>query len=174
MPSKLIWLFLSALIFLFACQDGSETSVQTCQQWNGFEINTAAKLWNGQGFAGPNATKHRFKKHLGQSRIVHLASHALIEDRQPLLSKIWFQGEPLHAYEIYTMPIDAELMVLSACNTAIGEWERGEGMMGIERAFQYAGCPALVGSLWSIDDEITSVLIQHFFDFLKAGRSINQ
>ena len=71
--------------------------------------------------------------------------------------------EYLHAYEIYNMELEAELTVLSACNTGSGKMVRGEGIMSLSRAFLYAGCPNVVFSLWQADDLATKEIMSAFY-----------
>ena len=77
----------------------------------------------------------------------------------------------LHAYEIYNLPLQARLAVLSACETGVGELVKGEGVMSLARAFHYAGCPSVVTSLWKVDDEATAQLMQYFYENLANGKT---
>jgi CHAT domain-containing protein len=77
----------------------------------------------------------------------------------------------LYTYEIYNMSIPAQLVILSACNTATGKLERGEGILSLERAFQYAGSQALLSTLWTVDDAASAELTQNFLKNLKAGKT---
>lgn len=110
-----------------------------------------------------------------RSRILHLATHAVIREDQPTLSGIVFsqldaKGRPidglLRMYEIYNLPLDADLVVLSACRTAIGRQMRGEGVIGLTRAFLHAGASNVVTSLWSIQDRATAKLMEYFYEGL--------
>ena len=69
------------------------------------------------------------------------------------------------------MRIHADLVVLSACETALGKEMGGEGLVGLTRAFQYAGARSVLASLWSVADETTAVLVERFYGYLKAGKS---
>ncbi len=75
----------------------------------------------------------------------------------------------LHAYEIYAMQLNAELAVLSACNTGVGRLVQGEGIMSLARAFKYAGCPNIVTSLWQADDASTARIMETFYRHLEKG-----
>jgi len=75
----------------------------------------------------------------------------------------------LHAYEIYPRNLRADLAVLSACETGLGKWRKGEGMMSLARAFKYAGCPNIVMSLWQADDQTSADVMASFFSYLKQG-----
>jgi len=80
----------------------------------------------------------------------------------------------LQTYEIFDAELNAELAVLSACNTGLGKLEKGEGLIGISRAFLYAGVPSLVVSLWSVDDEATARIMELFYEQLRSGASKKQ
>jgi CHAT domain-containing protein/tetratricopeptide (TPR) repeat protein len=112
---------------------------------------------------------------LGRYRILHLATHGFLDSRQPELSGLVFslvdpRGRPrqgfVHAYEVYGLHLAAELVVLSACRTALGAEVRGEGLMGLTRGFMYAGAPRVMVSLWNISDHATAELMARFYDCL--------
>jgi CHAT domain-containing protein len=105
-------------------------------------------------------------------RFVHLATHGLLNNRHPELSGLVFslvdrQGRPrngfLPASDVYNLRLNADLVVLSACQTALGGDVRGEGLVGLTRAFMYAGAPRVVSSLWRVPDNATAVLMQQFY-----------
>jgi CHAT domain-containing protein/Tfp pilus assembly protein PilF len=109
---------------------------------------------------------------LGQYRIIHIATHGLLNSRNPELSGLVFslvdrQGKPqngfLEARDIYNLKLGADLVVLSACQTALGKEIRGEGLVGLTRAFMYAGAPRVVASLWKVPDQATTELMQKFY-----------
>ena len=109
---------------------------------------------------------------LASYRIVHFATHGLLNNRHPELSGLVFSlvdghGQPrdgfLPAYEIYNLRLNADLVVLSACQTALGEDIRGEGLVGLTRAFMYAGTSRVVASLWRVPDSATAALMERFY-----------
>ncbi len=107
--------------------------------------------------------------------MLHFATHFLIDDRQPLYSRIVLAADDvLQTYEIFDAELNAELAVLSACNTGLGKLEKGEGLIGISRAFLYAGVPSLVVSLWSVDDDATARIMELFYEHLRSGASKKQ
>ena len=116
---------------------------------------------------------------LGQYRILHFATHSLLNNQQPELSGIVLslvdkQGRPqdgfLRLYEIYNLKLEADLVVLSACQTALGKEIKGEGLVGLTRGFMYAGTPRVVASLWKVSDEATAELMKRFYQkMLKDG-----
>jgi CHAT domain-containing protein len=117
---------------------------------------------------------------LDQYRVVHFATHGLLNSRHPELSGIVLslvdedgraQEGFLRAHEIYNLKLNAELVVLSACSTALGKEIRGEGLAGLTRGFMYAGTPRVVASLWNVRDEATAVLMKRFYQNLLTGDS---
>jgi CHAT domain-containing protein len=116
---------------------------------------------------------------LADYRIVHFATHGLINNQNPNLSGIVLslvdgQGRPqngfLRLYDIYNLKLDADLVVLSACQTALGKEIKGEGLIGLTRGFMYAGAPRVVASLWRIDDRATADIMKRFYaSMLKDG-----
>ena len=116
---------------------------------------------------------------LGQYRILHFATHSLLNNQQPELSGIVLslvdeQARPqdgfLRLYEIYNLKLEADLVVLSACQTALGKDIKGEGLVGLARGFMYAGAPRVVASLWKVSDEATAELMKRFYQkMLKEG-----
>jgi CHAT domain-containing protein len=116
---------------------------------------------------------------VGQYRIVHFATHGLINNEHPELSGVVLslvdeQGHPqngfLRLYDIYNLKLVADLVVLSACQTALGKEIRGEGIVGLTRGFMYAGAPRVVASLWRIDDRATGDLMRRFYDAMLSEK----
>jgi CHAT domain-containing protein/tetratricopeptide (TPR) repeat protein len=110
---------------------------------------------------------------LGQYRIVHFATHGLLNNSYPELSGIVLSlvdetGRPQDGFlslsEIYNLDLPAELVVLSACQTGLGKEARGEGLIGLTRGFMYAGAPRVVASLWRINDRAAAELMRHFYE----------
>jgi CHAT domain-containing protein len=110
---------------------------------------------------------------LGQYQIVHFATHGLINNTHPELSGVVLslvdeKGRPqngfLRLYDLYNLKLSADLVVLSACQTALGKEIRGEGLVGLTRGFMYAGAPRVVASLWQIDDRATAEFMKRFYE----------
>jgi CHAT domain-containing protein len=116
---------------------------------------------------------------LGQYRIVHFATHGLLNAKHPELSGIVLSlvnkdGSVsdgfLRLHDVYNLELPAELIVLSACQTALGKPVGGEGLVGLVRGFMYAGSKRVVASLWKVDDEATAELMKIFYrGMLKEG-----
>ncbi len=142
------------------------------------EVQTIADLLDGVAQLGIHATESNFKKIAADYSILHLASHSIIEDEEPLYSKLLFDNEAdsiddgfLHVYELYNMQLNADLVTLSACNTGIGKLYKGEGMVSLARGFLYAGVPNIVMSLWSVSDRPTKDLMTYFYQEMDQGKS---
>jgi CHAT domain-containing protein/tetratricopeptide (TPR) repeat protein len=110
---------------------------------------------------------------VGEARTVVFATHGLVDENYPELSGIVLslvneKGEAqeghLRLHDIYNLRLDADLVVLGACETAVGREIRGEGLMGLARGFMYAGASRVLASLWTVDEEATVELIRAFLD----------
>jgi CHAT domain-containing protein/tetratricopeptide (TPR) repeat protein len=109
---------------------------------------------------------------LSDRRIVHFATHGILDTQHPdlsglVLSLVDEKGEPrdgfLRMHEIYNLRLPADLVVLSACQTALGREVRGEGLIGLTRGFMYAGARRVIATLWQVDDESTAELMKRFY-----------
>jgi CHAT domain-containing protein len=110
---------------------------------------------------------------LAGARFVHFATHGIVDEDHPDFSGLALSATEggsgdgfLQVAEIFNLHLDAELVVLSACETGLGRMVRGEGLLGLTRAFLYAGASSLVVSLWSVADRSTSELMKRFYDSL--------
>jgi CHAT domain-containing protein len=122
-------------------------------------------------FAANRATATSLE--LDHYSIIHFATHGLINNQHPELSGVVLslvdeQGRPqdgfLRLYDIYNLKLQANLVVLSACQTALGKQIKGEGLVGLTRGFMYAGAPRVVASLWQVDDRATAQLMARFYE----------
>jgi CHAT domain-containing protein len=109
---------------------------------------------------------------LGRYRMIHFATHGLLNSERPLLSGLVLSlfdenGKPqdgfLRMHEIYSLQLPADLVVLSACQTALGKEIKGEGLVGLTRGFMHAGADRVVASLWQVDDLATAELMKRFY-----------
>ncbi|MCF8370159.1 MAG: CHAT domain-containing protein [Bacteroidales bacterium] len=142
---------------------------------NTMEIESTAGFFNGDSFTGEYANEKVFKETASKYNILHLAMHALLDVEDPLESKLIFaqnkdmvEDNFLNCHEIYGLNLNANLAVLSACQTAAGQIEKGEGVMSLTRAFMYAGVPSIVSTLWLADDASTKDIMLGFFDGLAS------
>lgn len=106
-------------------------------------------------------------------RYIHFATHGLMDEQNPENSSLVLTMETegvedghLQAKEIALLDLDAELVILSACQTGLGKMVRGEGMIGLTRSFMYSGTPSVISSLWSVSDASTTELMQRFYENL--------
>ncbi len=133
---------------------------------------------DGEGLKALNFEASRemaLSERLSQYRIVHFATHGLINSQHPELSGLVFslvdeRGQPqngiLRAHEVYNLKLGADLVVLSGCQTALGKEVKGEGLLGLTRGFMYAGSPRVVASLWRVPDMATAELMKRFYQGL--------
>ncbi|NNF33581.1 MAG: CHAT domain-containing protein [Saprospiraceae bacterium] len=134
------------------------------------EAQVVSDKFSGDFYEGDSITKEVFKNNAPDYSVLHLAMHAFTDDNNPMYSGMIFsQEEILHAYELYNMELNADLVVLSACNTGMGKLIKGEGVMSLARAFRYAGVPNIVMSQWAADDETASKIMTLFYDHLASG-----
>src|SRR4029078_3422629 len=112
---------------------------------------------------------------LSQYRIVHFATHGLINNTHPELSGAVLllvdeKGKPqngyLRLYDLYNLKLSADLVVVSACQTALGKEIRGDGVVGLRRGFMYAGAQRVIASLWQIEDRASAEFMKRFYEAL--------
>ncbi len=143
------------------------------------EINALASLLGGDKFIGKAASEKQFMDKAAFYRCLHLSMHTDMMEVNPMFTKLVFQPNAqddlednmLTPNEIYKLRLNADLVVLSACETGLGELSSGEGAMSFARAFQYAGVPNTVMSLWLADDEASKNVMIQFYKNLKDGQS---
>jgi CHAT domain-containing protein/Tfp pilus assembly protein PilF len=151
------------------------------------EVEAIQKLYGKQAVVrlGRDANESMAKSESAQATMVHFACHGVLDNRNPLASALALsaEGEAAHpgaptedgmlrAFEVLEkMKLNADLVVLSACETGLGEESKNEGIVGLTRAFQYAGAKSVVVSLWQIADESTAALMTAFYSELKKGTS---
>jgi len=125
---------------------------------------------------GSEASEQAVRERLAGKTVLHLATHAIVRDDQPFDSYLVLSAGDksppgsgrLTVQEIYGMDLQTDLVVLSACRTALGKVS-GDGMAGLTRAFFYAGAPSVMATLWDVADEPTSLLISNFYSSLQVG-----
>ena len=125
---------------------------------------------------GQAATEQQLKAEPLEHSIVHLATHGWIDASAPASSGLVLaQSEAedglLQLREILRLPLSADLVTLSACQSALGDLVTGEGMIGMARAFFYAGTDSVVATLWNVDDRASALFMEHFYRNLRGGAS---
>ena len=129
------------------------------------EIRFLEKNIPGDYFLGPEATKQEFQKLAGSYSILHLAVHGEADKNNRLKSRLVFNGADdnvLKGNDLYSLNLKANLVVLSACESGVGELNQGEGTFSIARSFALAGISNLIMSLWKVDDKVASELMVGF------------
>jgi CHAT domain-containing protein len=127
---------------------------------------------------GDNATESAFKK-ASNHRVIHLAVHAIANETRPERSALVLLSDSTHdedgflqASEIVQLPVNADLVVLSACDTAVGPLEGQEGVSTLSQAFLLAGARTVVSTLWSVEDETTLYLMKAFYSELNRKKRV--
>lgn len=138
------------------------------------EAQSVANLYGTQPLVGPAATESTFRQAKDKG-ILHLAAHGQYNQFNPLFSTIYLAADEendgrLDVHEIYGLDLTSttNLVVLSACQSQIGEVSGGDEVVALNRAFIYAGTPSVMASLWNVDDQATALFMQHFYTHLRA------
>jgi CHAT domain-containing protein len=153
---------------LYSTRDEAEAIISVTDQsqrqvWTGFDANLTNAI----------------NTDLSQYRIIHFATHGDLDAEHPELSAIVLsfynsQGQKQEAYlrlhNIYNLNLPADLIVLSACETALGKEIKGEGLIGLTRGFMYAGAGRVMASLWKVEDKSTAELMSHFYRYLLKNK----
>jgi CHAT domain-containing protein/Tfp pilus assembly protein PilF len=147
------------------------------------EVREVARLFPGAArvYLGAEATEERAKAIGRDVRILHFATHSVIDERSPLDSAVVLalperlvagrDNGLLQAWEIFDgVRLDADLVVLSSCESGLGHELAGEGLIGLTRAFHYAGARSVMASLWKVSDRLTGELMVRFYRHLAAGQ----
>jgi CHAT domain-containing protein len=142
------------------------------------EVSNVINIFHGDIFNNEKATESNFKLNSEGYDVLHLAMHTIIDDEDPMYSKMVFSmGNDstndgyLNTFEIYNLNLKAQLAVLSACNTGSGKIRNGEGIMSLARGFIYAGVPSIVMTLWEVDDKSGADIMTNFYSYLKDGQA---
>jgi tetratricopeptide (TPR) repeat protein len=140
------------------------------------QARAVARLYGDRGhvFAGAEATRSRLESEISNARVIHIATHGVLNDANPMYSHLVLRGDArndglLDARAIMRLPLRSELVILSACETARGQMHQGEGVVGLAWAFFLAGCPSTVVSQWDVDAATTTSLMVRFHERLTAG-----
>ena len=149
------------------------------------EVQTITKLFDqtgeqGIGFFHGKASEKNFKQNAGKFKYVHISTHGFVNEDKPQLSGLAFSQPDdssliddglLYSGETFNLDLNADLVVLSSCESGMGKLVRGEGLMTLARGFLYSGANNVVVSLWKVFDEHTSQLMIEFYTQIVAGKS---
>ncbi len=147
------------------------------------EARAIARLWRGPCtlLTGAEATEHRFVALAPHARVVHLAAHMLLDGEHPLDSAVVLAPDPLpehsngllQGWEVMeSLRLRGSLVTLSGCEAGLGREQDGEGLLGLTRAFHYAGARSVLGSLWRVDDAATVLLMRRVYAHLCRGLTV--
>jgi len=140
------------------------------------EVLSIAQLWEGQLFLGEEATEGQFKAMASEFQILHLSTHGVIDSSSEFSylafaeKKDEVENEFLFVRELYNLELNADLVILSACKTALGKLLSGEGIISLARGFAFAGAKSIVTTLWVANDEAAKDLMIHFHHGLTKGK----
>jgi CHAT domain-containing protein len=145
------------------------------------EAEYISKITGGKAYLFSHAKESVFKKVAASYSIIHLAMHTYLNDQNPMKSAMIFSQENdppedglLYTYEVYGIPMNAKMVVLSSCNTGNGLLSSGEGILSLARGFLYSGCQSVVMSMWEVDDKSGTEVMKMFYDNLMRGKSKSQ
>jgi len=133
------------------------------------EAQAVASLWGAQLATGDQATRETIQRDAPRCRLVHLASHGEFRTDNPLFSGLAFSNGWLTTLDIFNLRLNASLVTLSACVTGRSVIGGGDELLGLLRAFLYAGTQSLLLSQWAVDDRSTAVLMERFYRELQSG-----
>ena len=127
-------------------------------------------FWFGKNLTQVEATKTNFMRYAPNARVIQLFTHADADSTDVGEPKIYFQDAPLRLSELNQAErFDAQLLVLSACKTGIGQNQRGEGVFSLARGFAALGIPSTITTLWNVEDQPTYELTKLFYNYLDQG-----
>jgi CHAT domain-containing protein len=146
------------------------------------ELNLLARYFeNGTFLKGKDATEDNFKRLAATSSIVHLAIHGQGDINQDYSASLFFYMMPnssedgeLHSYELYNLKLNADLAVLSSCESGLGKGYKGEGMISMASAFAYSGCQSILFTLWKLNDSQSVYLMDSFYKYIAEGKRIDE
>lgn len=138
------------------------------------EVQSIQKILGGDVFLAEEATRENFQSFASQYSVIHLATHSKANDLAGDFSFVAFSQTTnndglLYNLELYPLQLNAELVVLSACETGKGELKKGEGIISVARGFSYAGAKSIVNTLWSVRDTYIQDIMDVFYQHLQNG-----
>jgi len=138
-----------------------------------------SKRYGGTSFLNKNASKRIFTESANEHKIIHIGTHAESNNVNPELSRLVFAKNTadstqindnyLYTYEIYNQSLNSNLAILTACETGKPAYQPGEGMISLAHAFNYAGSESILTSLWQIDEQSSTQILDYFYTYLEQG-----
>jgi CHAT domain-containing protein len=130
-------------------------------------------------YLGKDANKDNLKaKSNDNYQIIHFACHSYLDEQQPIRSALVLSQDGdglndgiLQVRELYNMKLNANMVILSACQTGKGALEKGEGFLGLQRVFFYSGARSVLSTLWSVNDKSTAFFMEKYYGYLAEGYS---
>lgn len=144
----------------------------------GEEVYGIQKIIGGDVYYKMEATEEKFIEQAHNYKIIHLATHGKANDQAGDFSYLAFtvqkdsiENEIIYMRDLYNLQLNADMVVLSACETGIGELQKGEGIISLARGFTYAGAKSIITSLWSVEDKCTKEIMIAFYKYLDQGHT---
>ncbi|MFB3065856.1 MAG: CHAT domain-containing protein [Planctomycetota bacterium] len=132
------------------------------------EVRSVAEVLESEDlYIGEQATLERLREVAGRARILHVATHGMFRREQPMLSAIRLADTWINLYEIYSLKLDAELVVLSTCESGTADVTGGDEILGLTRGFLYAGARSLLASQWRVHDGTAAEFMRYFYERLR-------
>lgn len=142
-------------------------------------VKKFSKRYQGSSFINERASKKIFIKNAKEHKIIHIGTHAESNNLSPELSRLVFaknvsdsaniNDNYLYTYEIYNQDLSSNLAILTACETGKPTYQPGEGMISLAHAFNYAGSESILTSLWQIDEQSSTQILEYFYTYLEDG-----
>ncbi|HBB93288.1 MAG: hypothetical protein A2X22_13730 [Bacteroidetes bacterium GWF2_49_14] len=137
------------------------------------EMRLIAKEFKTQQIKGKRASEENLLRSLTTRKIVHISTHGVLNLENPVESRLLLNPSRtdgnFYLFEMFSLKIESPLIILNACNTAIGDHQPGEGIMSMARGFQFAGASSLITTLWPIDDRASARISSLFYKNLRKG-----
>ncbi len=144
--------------------------------FNTAETEAITQLFGGTGYYGQAASRTQFLEMAPKYNVLHIATHGKTNDRQSDFSFLAFSPEVdsgeqslLYVRDLYALQLQADLVVLSACETGLGRLYRGEGIASLSRGFAYAGAASIITTLWGVNDQRTATFMESLYGQLKLA-----
>ena len=156
--------------------DNSNTSTLLSLPNSIKEVKQVLSHFKGEAFINEKASLKNFNSNNNNFRIIHLATHAILDDEHPEYSYLAFSPNSqdensLYTNDLYNLELNADMVTLSACESGIGNLKRGEGMMSLARGFYFSGTASIASTLWKVNDASSTQLMDNFYENLAKGNT---